>query len=235
VLTATTRLGPPMVRAGSRSPLPVLPVLIALPVVYSVVRGLGDLDFAVTLTAIIGAACLAYAVEERGEQTLDACPVSRAARRSVRAALVLTAVAVGWVTAAIALLLAERSPGPLRMRIPETVAVAAIALAVACRTAAAGSDAAGTVGATASLIGVGVSTGLAVLLPWLPQLQNPFDRTQWNTVALVAFALAAWWSRDPASPSVGWWWRRHRDRASQGAAIDPTSTPGPEEATRRDG
>lgn len=201
MLIAASRLASPMVRAGVRSPLPLLPVIIGFPVVYAVVRSLSDIGFAVTLTVIIGAACAAYAVDDRAEPSLSPCPVSRLARRSFRLLLVVAVVTAGWGIAALALASSDRSPGPLVERIPETAAVAAIALAVASRASLAGTDGAATVGAVVSLISVGVSTGLGIVLTWLPQLDNPTDRTSWTWVAVAALAAAAWWSRDPATPT----------------------------------
>lgn len=188
----------PLVRAMWRTPVIGVAVLGAAPAVYAAARGNADLSFPVTVAAITGAASLGFAVDDPAENTLTPCPIPRASRRVVRAVLIAIAVAASWTVVAVASHTAGHELGPLTNRLAETAAAAAISMAFAAGAARAGSDSAGLAAVTGTLVALGVSSGLATVFTWLPQLGHPLHTTRWWTLAAVATLAASWWSRDPS-------------------------------------
>ncbi len=189
----------PLVRAMWRTPVLGVAMLIAAPAVYAAARGNDDLSFPVTLAVIAGAASLGFAVDDPAEVTLTPCPVPRASRRWVRGCLIVVTVAASWTVVAISSRAVGYQLGPLRTRLAETVATAAISVAFAARAARSGSDSAGLAALTGTLAVLGTCSGLSLYLTWLPQLGHPLHTTRWWIIAAIA-SLAAWsWSRDPSA------------------------------------
>jgi hypothetical protein len=189
----------PLVRAMWRTPVLGVVVLLAAPAVYAAARGNHDLSFPVTLAAIAGAGSFGFAVDDPAEVTLTPCPIPRAARRSVRSGLIGIAVAVGWGVVAVSAHIADYQLGPLRIRVAEGAAAAAVSMAFAARAGRAGSDSPGFAALTATLIAFGASSGLSLYFTWLPMVGDPLQTTRWWIVAAVAAVAAWWWSRDPAA------------------------------------
>lgn len=217
----------PLVRAMWRTPVLGVAVLVAGPAVYAAARGHHDLSFPVTLAAVTGAASLGFAVDDPAEASLTPCPIPQASRRAFRAGLIAIAVALSWAVVAFSSHVADYQIGPLRNRLPETVAAATISVAFAARAARAGSDSAGLAAVTATLLALATSSGLALYFTWLPQLGHPNHTTRWWTIAGIA-AVAAWsGSRDPSARttkdvrSLGW----PRQAAATGTeAASPTNS-----------
>jgi hypothetical protein len=189
----------PLVRAMARTPVAAVIVLVAAPTVYAAARGEHDLSFAVGLAAVLGAASLAFAIDDPAEVSLTPCPVPRSSRRWIRAALIAVGVVASWLVVAVSASAADYAIGSLRARAAETAAAGAVSVAFAARAARDGSDSPGLAAVTATLIAFGVSSGLAIALAWLPQMGNPTHATRWWMVAAAAAAAAWWWSRDPAA------------------------------------
>ncbi len=203
MLTApTAAITAPLIRALWRTPVLGVVVIAASPAVFAVARGYDDLSFPVAVASIAGASCLGFAVDDPAEASLNPCPVPRAARRWIRAALISVVVALSWLVVAFSARAADFSLGPLRTRLAEAAAAAAIALAFAGRAARDGSDSPGLAGVAATVMAIGVSSGLSVYLTWLPQFGHPLHTTRWWVVAVVAGAAGWWWSRDPAARSM---------------------------------
>jgi hypothetical protein len=192
-------VGLPVLRALVRTPVFGVAFLAAAPSVYAAARGEADLSFTITLAAVVGAATLGFAVDDKAEMTLVACPTPRATRRLVRGGFIAVAVVVSWVVVGLSARVADYSVGSLRPRLAETVAAAALSFAFAVRAGRSGSDSSGLAAVTATLLAMGVSSGLSFHLTWLPQLGHPLHRTRWWLVAAVAGICAWMWSRDPAS------------------------------------
>ncbi|MGB5757612.1 MAG: hypothetical protein WBM50_11920 [Acidimicrobiales bacterium] len=182
-----------------RTPVLGVAILAAAPSVYAAARGNHDLSFAVTLAAIAGAASLGFAVDDPAEATLTPCPIPRAARRLVRAGLIAITVAASWAVVAVSSHAAGYPLGPLRSRLAETAAAAAISVAFAARAARSGSDSAGLAAVTGTLLVLGTCSGLSLYLTWLPQLGHSLHTARWWVIAAIAALAAIWWSRDPSA------------------------------------
>lgn len=197
--TRPPAIAAPLLRAMIRTPVVAVAVLIAAPAVYAAARGHHDLSFPVTLASIVGAASIAFAIDDPAEATLTPCPIHRCARRSIRVALIAVALAASWAVVAVSAHAAGYALGSLRNRLAETLAAGAISVAFAARAGRDGSDSPGLAAVTATILAFSVSSGLAINLTWLPQLGNPTHTTRWWIVAAIAAAAAWWWSRDPSA------------------------------------
>jgi len=189
----------PLVRAMWRTPVLGVAILVAAPAVYAAARGNDDLSFPVTLAVIAGAASVGFAVDDPAEAILTPCPIPRASRRWVRAGLIAITVAASWAVVAVSSHAAGYQLGPVRSRLAETTATAAISLAFAARAARSGSDSAGLVAVTGTLLALGTFSGLSLYLTWLPQLGHPLHTTRWWIIAALGALAAWWWSRDPSA------------------------------------
>ncbi len=189
----------PLTRAMVRTPVAAMAVLIAAPSVYAAARGHHDLSFPVTVASVVGAATVAFAVDDPAQSTLTPCPVPRSTRRWARGGLISLAVASSWAVVVVSAHAADYSLTPLRPRIAETAAAAAFAVAFAARAGRDGSDSPGLAAVTATLLTFAVSSGLALTITWLPQLGHPQHATRWWGVAFAAATAAWWWSRDPSA------------------------------------
>jgi hypothetical protein len=189
----------PLMRAMVRTPVAAVAVLAAAPSVYATARGHHDLSFPVTVASVVGAASVAFAIDDPAEATLTPCPVPRSTRRWTRGALISLAVVASWVIVVVSAHAADYSLNPLRPRIAETAAAAAFAIAFAVRAGRDGSDSPGLSAVTATLLTFGVCSGLALSITWLPQLGHPQHATRWWIVASAAATAAWWWSRDPSA------------------------------------
>ncbi len=188
-----------LLRAMTRTPVAAIAMLATAPAVYAWARGHHDLSFPVTLASTTGAASLGFVVDDPAEATLNACPIPRAVRRWNRAGLIAIAIAACWTIVAVSAHAADYALGPLRVRLAETVAAAAISVAFAARAGRDGSDSPGLAAVTATLLALAVNSGLALQFTWLPMIGNPQHTIRWLTVAAVAGTVAWWWSRDPAA------------------------------------
>ncbi|MDH4076097.1 MAG: hypothetical protein OEW29_09190 [Acidimicrobiia bacterium] len=189
----------PLGRVMLRTPVLGLGALTAAPAIYAAARGHRDLSFAVTLATIVGAASFALAFDDPAEASLTACPTGRSVRRSMRAGLISISVAGAWVLVAASAHHADYSLEPWRIRLVEAAAAAAISLAFAAAAARHGSTTPGVGAVVATVLTLAVGSGLALRIPWLPQLGNPHHDGRWLTVIAIALTAAYWWSRDPAS------------------------------------
>jgi hypothetical protein len=88
--------------------------------------------------------------------------------------------------------------GPLLPRAAEATAAAGISVLVASLQWPDGEAGAGLSGAGAAVLGLLTSTVMAVRYPWLPTLGATDDTGEWWTLALAAWAAAAYLNRDPA-------------------------------------
>lgn len=183
-------------------PLPTIGAVLALtatPPVFVLLKGDHDLSGALVAAAIIGAAAVAFSVEDPAGETLSASPTSLARRRSLRLSAILLALAVTWaVLVAIAAIRGPLTGDDLAQRAAEIAAVSGLAAAaggVAQRQSVAG---AGPVGAVAGALGVLVVSSLAFRFHQLPMLTIIEHHGRWWLVGLAGWAVAAWTWRDPA-------------------------------------
>lgn len=196
MLTASVPL---WVRAAPLGPLGAGAVLAASPVVVAELLGDRDLHGALIASTVLAAASLAYAVEDDAAVVLASSPSTLARRRSTQLGVALAIVAVGWAVAAVL----AADDGPVLTRQLGVIASAASGLALAVASTAARRDHAlaafaGAVGAVTILLVV--SAG-AVWYPWLPSLEDPSAWWRWIAIAGLAWAVAAWETRDPATRS----------------------------------
>lgn len=195
----------PLLRAMARSPVPAAAVVAAAPALVALARGHRDLATGTTFLVVAGAATLGLAVDDPAAATLDACAIPRGARRVARAALVALVV-VAATAVVVAAADATGTPlGPMRDRVPEAVAAAALSVALAARAARDGVPHPGLPAAATTVLAMATATGLSgasAHLAWLPQVGNPGHVVRWWTIAAVAGGCAWHWSRDPGAPRM---------------------------------
>jgi len=197
---------PAAVGAGWRStacgPLPGYLLLLAAPALIALVRGFRDLTTAMTLMAIAAPPVVALAFDDPAEATLNACATTRNTRRLARAALIVAALAAVAAVVAVAIAATGATGGPIRDRLPEGAAAAAILLAAAARATRAGHTSPGVTAALATPLTLATATGLSMGLAsfeFLPQVGNPHHAHRWWIIAAAASTATWWWSQDPAS------------------------------------
>ena len=171
--------------------------LAGLPAVVTVARGGTDLTMGVVLIALGAGASLAWAADDDTGESLLAMPVSGPARAALR---VLTATLVAGLVLTATLVIVAVGPGlppDLADRMPEGVAAAAIALAVAFGAARRGERGVGAVGAIAGLLVPAVVAGLAFKWPaFFPTFGAGDPHARWWLFALAGALLAARSGRD---------------------------------------
>ena len=192
----------PTLRSTARGPLPGYLLLLGAPALYALARGHRDLTMATTFLAIAGPPVVALAFDDPVEATLNACPTTRNTRRRARAALIVAALATVAAVVAIAIAATGADTGPIRDRMPESAAAAAVSLAAAACAARAGISSPGVAAALATPLTMATTTGLSIGLKsfdFLPQIGNPYHANRWWIIAATAATVTWWWSRDPAS------------------------------------
>jgi hypothetical protein len=201
-LTPPPAVAAPLARAMVRTPVPAAALAVAAPALVALARGHHDLTLAITFLAVAAGAALGLAIDDPAGATLDACATTRTARRGARGALVGLALAAAGLVVALAADATAAQVGPVRDRLPEVAAAAAVSVAAAARAARRGAAAPGLPAALGTILAMATSTGLAGASnrwAWLPQVAQPHHAARWWAVAAVAGACAVWWARDPAA------------------------------------
>lgn len=172
--------------------------LAATPTVAVALQGDRDLSGAMVAAAIVGAATVAFFVEDPAGETLSASPTSLGRRRALRLSAIALGLAVTCtVLVAIAALRGSVTADDLTQRAAEIAAVSGLAAAVGGWTHRRGTAAAGPMGALAGALGVLLISSLAQQYHQLPAVSTIEQHERWWLVAMVSWAVAAWSSRDP--------------------------------------
>jgi hypothetical protein len=215
LLRPTARLIPWRILAGSMFGAVVL-VSFLTRQVQSIAQPIGALRSA----AVVLAMGASFVLDDPAEGSIDHLPVSRLVRRTVRTALALPALALGWF---LALQIAPSSQGaavPVAALTLEYAGIVALATAAAAALAPYTPEGLGGVAAgPATLLLLGAAFALSHKIPFF--VSEPGD-PRWTAshhgwlVALVGLVLAAGWlSRDPwrrLKPHVGSRSRESRTR-----------------------
>lgn len=173
--------------------------LAAAPAVFTLGKGDRDLSGSLVAAAIIGAAAVAFAVEDPAGETLAASPTPLARRRALRLSAILLGLAITWsVLVAAAAIRGPLTGQDLALRAAEAAAVAGLAAAAAGLAHHSGVATAGSVGAGAGALTALVITSLAYRVHQLPALMTEAHHGRWWVVAAAAWAVTAWTWRDPA-------------------------------------
>lgn len=174
--------------------------LAALPGLIAVAAGGSDLTGAVVATTLVLGSLAGLAVDDPAATTLEPSPTTLLARRGRRLALLLGGIALaGAASAALVALAHDGPPISLLARLREGMAAAALAAAVSCGIARqTGERRPGSVGVFAGLLGTLLISALAFRVRGLPSVNAEVDAARWWWVTGAGWALALWWSRDPA-------------------------------------
>jgi hypothetical protein len=178
-----------------------LATLAAAPTVVTVVRGGTDLSVALVVAAVIGGAAFAFAIDDDAAVVLASSPTTLTRRRAARLGAALLAVGAGWE---LVLATAESADALNGVRVGdlgvEAFTAAGVALAAAAVAARSGShERTGITGIVTAVLTMLTTTAMAQQYRWLPQLGRAAHHDRWLWVATVAWTLALWASRDPAS------------------------------------
>ncbi len=183
-------------------PLPTIGAVLALaaaPAVFTLGKGGHDLSGSFVAAAIIGAAAVAFAVEDPAGETLSASPTSLARRRALRLSAILLGLAITWmVLVAAAAIRGPLTGHDLAQRAAEAAAVSGLASAAAGLAHRQSVATAGSVGAGTGALTALVITSFAYRFHQLPALMTEAHHGRWWLVALTAWTVTAWTWRDPA-------------------------------------
>ena len=113
--------------------------------------------------------------------------------------MVAGVLGVAWLTSVLVATRASSDPLGLAPRAAELSAAAALAAAFACRTRTHSPVNVGATAATAAVLAVLTTGGLAQRWTFLPSIGTPAQQGHWWTVAALGAVFAAWSSRDPAA------------------------------------
>lgn len=188
------------VSVGARTvPRAVGAVAVAaiIPTLVVAARGGSDFAGAVSAASLLAGAGAGFSVDDPAAATLASSPTRLAARRGLRASVVMAVLTASWLTA-LGVASAAGAAGSITVAGRELVATAAIATAVASRTRA---DAVGSPGASATagaILTMTTITALALRWPELPALGGGPTHHRWWWVTVAGLASTAWSARDPA-------------------------------------
>lgn len=209
--------GSAAVRTVGRSVPPAIGavmVLAAMPAIIVAARGGADFDGALIAASIIVGAGAGYAVDDPAAATLAASPTTLAARRSLRGAVIVVALALAWV---MAVGLAGRfgAGRPDLSDLAATMAAAAaISLALAARARTDAAVSSGSAAGSGALLAMVVVASLSMRWSQLPTLDPGPSHGRWWWVAAAGLASAAWSSRDPAGRAGAMRVPRRRHRSA---------------------
>lgn len=175
--------------------------LAALPTLVTVARGGTRLAGALAVAALLGGAGLGYALDDPASPVLAASPIPLGVRRLRRVVVAAAIVGTAWALSAAVAVGSGHLAGAGTVRGWGALALAAsgVALAVgAVGQRALDQRRPGFAGLVAAVLTVLVSSVLAQRYPWLPTVASPRAAGRWAAVAVPAWAIAAWASRDPA-------------------------------------
>lgn len=197
-----TPLATPIARELGRSPLLGAIGAVTVPIWYQLARGHNDVQISAMLTVVAGGSLLGFAFDDAAQRTLNACTLGRTARRWARMLLVAALLGGCWAVVVAAAAVSGADLGRMPDRLPEVIAAAALASAVASVGLRNGVATPGFGAALSTVLGMTVSSGMSTWsgrLRWLPQVANPDHATRWWVTAAIAAAAAVWWARDPAA------------------------------------
>lgn len=182
-------------------------LLVVVPTAVTSFRGGTDFVTPLTLGVLMGGAGLGYAFDDPASTTLAASPTPLFVRRVWRLAVAAAIIGLAWgvavgvasVSAPLALHGMGRTWGY------EVASVAGLAVAInAAGQRRLGVGSLGLAGLVGSLLAVFTVSVTAARLPWLPSVGVPAAADRWVWVAIPAWLVAGWNSRDLACPPIGW-------------------------------
>ncbi len=182
-------------------------LLVVVPTAVTSFRGGTDFVVPLTLGVLMGGAGLGYAFDDPASATLAASPTPLLVRRLWRLAMAVAIVGLAWgvafVVASVSAPLALHGMG--RTWGYEVVSVAGLAVAInAAGQRRLGVGSLGFAGLVGSLLVVFTVSVTAARLPWLPSVAFPEAADRWLWVAIPAWLVAGWNSRDLACQTIDW-------------------------------
>ena len=186
-------------------------LLVVLPTVVTAARAGTDFVVPLTLGVLMGGAGLGYAFDDPASATLAASPTPLFVRRVWRlggaGAIIGLAWGVAFVVASVSAPLTRHGMG--RTWGYEVASVAGLAVAInAAGQRRLGVGSFGFAGLVGSLLAVFTVSVTAARVQWLPSIGVPEAAGRWLWVAIPAWLVAGWNSRDLACQRIGW--RRSR-------------------------
>jgi hypothetical protein len=175
---------------------PVVGVAVgcALPTAWTLARHGHDLRYAWVFAALIGAAGLAFAVDDDAAVLLAASPTPLLIRRAARVVAAAGPVVVAWLAVIALSAIADR----LDVLGIEALTTVGVALAVAGSARRAGNTGTGLSGLVAGVVAMLLVTGFSMRYPALPRLGEAHPHLRWLWLAAAAWATALWSARDEA-------------------------------------
>lgn len=212
-----------LVRELRRSPLLGAVGAVTFPVWYQLSRSHDDVETSALLAVVAGGSLIAFAFDDPAESALNSCTLGRTARRRARMLLVAALLAGCWAVVVVVVEANGAELGRVSDRIPEVIAAAAVASAIAAVGLRHGMTKPGFGAALAAVCALAVSTGMSAWssrLRWLPQIANPAHANRWWATAGLAAVVAGWCARDPATRPLAAGLVRHRRTRSSSRRSD---------------